>query len=55
MPISMKSGLPAAGIGFDYYHSLLFDSFESEIEAEASDIRKNLSKLIEIQQDKDLL
>ena len=33
MPISMKSGLTAARIRLDYYHSLLFDSFESEIEA----------------------
>ncbi len=55
MPIRVISGQSAAGVRLDSYHSLLFDSFESEIEAEAGDIRKKISKPIEIQQDKDLL
>jgi hypothetical protein len=40
MPIRVISGQSAARIRFDSYHSLLFDSFESEIEAEEGDIRK---------------
>ena len=55
MPIRVISGQTAARVRLDSYHSLLFDSFESEIEAEAGDIRKKISKPIEIQQDKDLL
>lgn len=40
MPIRVISGQSAAGVRLDSYHSLLFDSFESEIEAEEGDIRK---------------
>lgn len=55
MLIKVISGQSAARVCLDSYHSLLFDSFESEIEAEAGDIRKKICKSTGTEQDKDLL
>lgn len=54
MPIKVISGPSAAPIRFDSYHSLLFDSFESEIEAEEGDIRKNYQNQLKLSRIKSL-